>query len=210
MDFIMHAWANSNKKVLRTASPLKDWQSYFFPLCLLILSGFFSTETYASDFSAQIKDASVYSQDGWYLLDADIDHILSPVAKDAIQSSIPLNWCLKIQVKQERYFHDKTLVNINYRYRIRYHALLNTYSVSNISTNTVKKYASLSEALDALSRIRELKVLKVSALKKDKRYKVAIKLKLNKEQLPAPLRPVAYLSADWDLSSDWYLWQLEQ
>jgi hypothetical protein len=177
---------------------------------LLLLSCLFSAGAFASEFSAQIKTASLYSQDGWYLLDADLDHILSPPAREAIQSSIPLDWCLKIQLKQERYFRDKTLVNINYRYRIRYHALLNSYSVSNISTNSIKKYASLSEALDALSRIRELKVLPVSALKKAKQYKVAIKLKFNKERLPAPLRPIAYLNSDWDLSSDWYIWHIHK
>jgi hypothetical protein len=193
MGFIMHVWANSN----------------FLPLCLLGLC-FLSPQTEAGEFSAQIKTAYLAQQGGWYMLEADVAHILSPVAREAIQSSIPLVWCLKVQLKQIRYFHDKTLVNMDYRYKIRYHALLNSYSVTNMSTNTLKKYATLSEALDALSRIRELKVLPVAALKKNRIYEVAIKLEFDKEQLPAPLRPVAYFNSDWDLSSDWYLWPLKQ
>lgn len=190
----MHVWANSN----------------FLPVCLFALTCLFSAQAAAGEFSAQIKTASLERQDGWYVLEADVDHVLSPVAKEAIRSSIPLVWCLKIQLKQIRYFRDKTLAKINYRYIIRYHALLNSYSVTNTTTDTQKKYTSLSEALDALSRIRELKVIPVAALAKNQLYKVAIKLEFVKEQLPPPLRPIAYLNSEWDLSSDWYLWPLEK
>lgn len=180
------------------------------PICLLALSCLFSPQTTANEFSAQIKNSSLERQDGWYTLDADLDYVLSPTAKEAIQSSIPLVWHLKVQLKQVRYLRDKILVNMNYGYKIRYRALLNNYSVTHISTNSEKKYPSLSEALDSLSHIRELKVISISALKKNKLYEVAIKLEFDKQQLPAPLRPVAYFDSEWDLSSDWYLWHLEQ
>lgn len=194
MDFIMRVWANTN----------------FLPVYLLALSCLFSAPVSANEFSAQIKNASLERQDGWYMLEADIDYGLSPTAKDAIQSSIPLVWCLKIQLKQVRYFRDKSLANLNYRYKIRYHALLNSYSVTNETTHTQKKYISLAEAFDALSRVRELKILPQLALQKNKFYEVAIKLEFDKEQLPPPLRPVAYFNSEWDLSSDWYSWRLKQ
>jgi hypothetical protein len=169
-----------------------------------------STAICASEFSAQIKTASIERQENWYVLTADVNYVLSPAAKEAIQSSIPLVWTLKIQLKQVRYFHNKTLANIHHSYKIRYHALLNNYSVTDTSRHTRKKYTSLAEALDALSRIRNLKVLPVAALRKNKLYEMRIKLEFDREQLPAPLRPVAYLNSEWDLSSDWYLWQLEK
>ena len=182
----------------------------FLPLCLLALSGLYSPQAAANEFSAQIKAASLEKQDGWYTLEADVDYVLSPVAKEALESSIPLVWCVNVQLKQVRYVRDKVLVNIKHGYKIRYHALLNSYSVTDENTRIQKKYPSLAEALDALSRIRELKVIPVSALKKNIQYEMAIKLELDKEQLPAPLRPVAYFDSEWDLSSDWYLWQLEK
>lgn len=195
MGFIMRVWANTS----------------FLPVCLFALSGFFSPQAVAAnEFSAQIKNASLNRQEGWYTLDADVEYVLSPAAKEAIESSLPLVWHLKIQLKQVRNFRDKTLINLNYGYKVRYRALLNNYSVTTLSTQREKKYPSLSEALDSLSRIRELKVISASALKKNKLYEVAIKLEFDKEQLPAPLRPVAYFDSEWNLSSDWYVWQLEQ
>lgn len=177
-----------------------------FLLWLLGLSCLLATQVQAGEFSAQIKTASVEQLDDWYVLNADLDHGLSPIAKEAIQSGIPLTWCLKIQFKQIRYFHDKTLAKINTCYKIRYHALLNSYSVTELSNNKQKKYPSLTEALDSVSRIRELKIIPIAALKKEKVYQIAIKLKFDKESLPSPLRPVAYLNSEWDLSSDWFIW----
>jgi hypothetical protein len=179
-------------------------------VAILLLSCLFTAQILAGEFSAQIKTASLEQQDDWYVLAADIEHILSPVAKEAIESSIPLVWCLKIKLKKEGYFYSKTLVKINYRYTIRHHALLNIYSVTNTTTQVQKKYASLAEALDALSRIRDLKIVQVSALQKDQLYEAEIKLKFDKEQLPPPLRPIAYFNSEWDLSSDWYLWSLQK
>ena len=88
--------------------------------------------------------------------------------------------------------------------------MLNSYSVTNTTTQVQRKYASLAEALDELSRIRDLKVIPVSAVSKNQHYEAEIKLKFNKEQLPPPLRLVAYFNSDWDLSSDWYLWSLQK
>ncbi len=177
---------------------------------LLLLNICLTHPLQAGEFSAQIKDASLEPLANWYVLNADVNYILSPEAKQAIQSSIPLFWHLKVQLKQQRYFKDKTVMRVNYRYRIRYHALLNTYSVKNETTHTVKKFSSLAEALDSLSRVRELKIIAVSALKHDKNYTVEMRLEFNKEDLPPPLRPIAYISPQWDLSSAWYLWPLKK
>jgi hypothetical protein len=190
----MRAWKNDKPLIVK-----------FFLLGWLV-----SSPLYASEFAAQIKSARLESYEGWYILNADVDYVLSPKAKAAIQSSIPLFWQVKIRLKRERYFKDKTIISLNHRYRIRYHALLNNYSVKNETTHTLKKYASLSEALDSLSRIRELKIIALSALDKSKSYKMAMRVEFDKDSLPPPLRPAAYLSSQWDLSSDWLLWPLKQ
>lgn len=194
MGFIMPVWVN--------AKTMWHW--------LLLLSCLLCSPVSAGEFSTQLKNGGLEAREGWYVLNMDADYHFSSAAKQAIQSSIPLYWNLKIQLKKERYLQDKTVLSVTYRYRIRYHALLNSYSVKNETTNSIKKYASLMAALDSLSRLRDLQIVAVSALDKNKHYSVAVKLELDKESLPPPLRPVAYLSSEWDLSSDWTLWLLDQ
>jgi hypothetical protein len=80
---------------------------------------------------------------------------------------------------------------------------LNSYSIKNETSGQLKKYASLAEALDAMSRIRDVKVLTMNKIRRNKIYRLAIRLEFDKEALPPPLRPLAYLDRQWDLSSDW-------
>jgi hypothetical protein len=184
--------------------------SKFLAFSWLIISGLIATCAVAGEFSARIKSAELVRENGWYILEADLEPNLSPLAKEAIQSNIALVWCLKVELKQVRYFHDKPLVALNYPYKIRYHGLLNSYSVTNETTHEQKKYTSLNEALAAFSTIRGLKVLPLSRLKPHKPYKAALQLEFDKTQLPPPLRPLAYLNSEWNLSSDWYLWLLKE
>ena len=42
------------------------------------------------------------------------------------------------------------------------------------------------------------------------RYQVKMRTFLDIESLPAPMRPLAYISSDWQLDSDWVSWPLTQ
>ncbi|NOQ35727.1 MAG: DUF4390 domain-containing protein [Methylococcaceae bacterium] len=192
-------------KTRKTLKVLKTFKVYV----ISVLIALFSQPLIANEFSAQIKSASLEKYKDWYELKATVDYKLSPIATEAIQSSIGLLWRLKIELKQTQTLWDKTLINSEHSYEIRYHALLNSYSVTNQSTAKSRRFTSLAAALDSMSRIRDIKVIKTNAIKKDTAYTVAIKLQFDREALPLPLRPVAYLYTDWDLSSDWYLWSLQ-
>jgi hypothetical protein len=51
-------------------------------------------------------------------------------------------------------------------------------------------------------------VLDKSVVMPEERYAVGIKVTLDRDALPLPLRPVAYTNPQWYLSSDWTLWPL--
>lgn len=178
-------------------------------ICLIALAFLCFSPVQASEFAARIKRAEFEKYQEQYRLNADIDCRLSPTATEAIQSSIPLSWRLQVKIRKAGHFWNSEIFAGEYIFKIRYHALLDSYSVSNLETNTVRHFISLSAALDALSKIRDLPVIKTPLLKKHGTYTAGIRLQLDKESLPLPLRPVAYLYSDWDLSSDWYLWNLQ-
>ncbi len=168
----------------------------------------FSHPLLAGEFSTQIKAIKFEKKARWYQVKADIDYHLSPIAIEAIQSSITLTWCLNIKLEQINALWNDTLINHKHCYQISYHALLDSYSVHNVQTQKTKYFTSLATALDSISQLRNLKLIEISALDKNALYLVATKLQFDRETLPLPLRPVAYLSSDWDLSSAWQLWKL--
>ncbi len=175
---------------------------------MFLLLSLFPQIIYASEFSTHIKTAELKVHEDWYQLKVNIIYHLSPIAIKAIQSSIPLSWCLKIKLKKIQPLWNKTLVSKKYCYIIRYHALLNSYSVSHENMAKNKHFHSLEAALARMSNIRQLNIIKVSKIEKNNAYQLAIKLQLDREALPLPLRPVAYLNSNWDLSSHWYIWKL--
>jgi hypothetical protein len=139
----------------------------------------------------------------------DIDYKLSARAKEALQNGVPLYWDIHIKTFQRRdYFWDKTLVNSNIRYRIQYHALLNMYRVRNEGSGELYNFSTLSAALDLMSTIHDFRVMDKPASAPGEHYSVGIKVTLDRDALPLPLRPIAYTNPQWYLSSDWTLWPL--
>ncbi|MEY4767537.1 MAG: hypothetical protein RL637_176 [Pseudomonadota bacterium] len=171
-------------------------------IVIAFLLGIFSVNNSAD---ILIKNADLNLQGDWYVLNANIDYQLTATAKAAIENSIPLFWRLQIQLAQLRLLNNRLIVDSEYRYRIRYHALLNSYSVKNETLGQIKKYASLTEALESLSHIRELKIIPKQQIRANKYYRCQIRLVFEVQALPPPLTPLAYLQSEWRLSSDWFL-----
>jgi hypothetical protein len=165
--------------------------------------------TTAEGFGVQVKNAEIALQGDSYLLSANIDYRLSVRAKEALQNGVPLYWDIHIKTLQHRdYFWDNTLTNAGIRYRIQYHALLNMYRVRNEDSRELYNFSTLSAALDQMATLRDFRVLDKAAYVPEKRYAIGIKVTLDRDALPLPLRPIAYTNPQWYLSSDWTLWPL--
>lgn len=185
-------------------------KNFFLPACLCgVLLWLLPVSGYADKYGAEIKKAELTLQDKDYVLSAELVYQLSERANEALRSGVPLFWNIKIKIQQQRdYFWDKTLVEKTIRYRIQYHALLNMYRVRNESNGTVENFSTLSAALDLISILHNFRIMGESALDPKNTYYAEMKIIFDREALPLPLRPIAYLNSQWHLSSDWYLWYL--
>jgi len=164
---------------------------------------------YADTFGVEVKNAEITLQGNSYVLSADMDYRLSARALEALQNGVPLYWDIHIKVQQHRdYFWDKTLASSGIRYRIQYHALLNMYRVRNEGSGELYNFSTLSAALDLMSTIHGFHVMDRPVGASTERYAVGIKVTLDRDALPLPLRPIAYTNPQWYLSSDWTLWPL--
>jgi hypothetical protein len=174
-------------------------------LWLLPFSGF------ADEFAAEVTQAEITLQGDSYVLSADIVYQLSEQAKEALQNGVPLIWDLQVKILQHRdFFWDKTLVDTAIRYRIQYHALLNMYRVRNENSGEVYNFSTLSAAFDLMSAVRDFRVLEKAALAPEKQYLCAVKVSFDREALPLPMRPIAYIDPQWYLSSGWTLCPLKK
>lgn len=166
---------------------------------------------YADEFAVTIEKAEIVLRGDSYVLSAGIDYQLSDRAKDALQNGIPLFWTVQVKVQRHRdYLWNKTLLDKEMHYRIQYHALLNMYRVRNESRGTIENFSTLSAALHAMSTIRNAPILDKADIAPNASYMVGVKVRFDRDALPLPLRPVAYINPQWYLSSDWYLWSLKK
>ena len=144
-----------------------------------------------------------------YRLDAVIDYDLSTVAKEALNNGVPLTIQMQMQVLRTReWLWDETIADIQQRYRLEYHALARQYLVTNLNNGELNSFPSRESAIEFLGRVRDFPLLDNSLLKPGDNYYGRLRVRLDIEDLPAPLRPIAYLSTDWRLTSAWYIWPL--
>ena len=156
-----------------------------------------------------ISQASARLQDGAYVVDATIGYEFSAAALEALENGGPLTVEIHLQVRREgAWVWEPDVVDSRLRSQIRFSPLQGTYQVTNIDSGAQRSFASRDRAIAALGEVKDLTLVRADALDADQTYRVEMRVALDIESLPLPLRPRAYLSPDWNLSSEWSRWRL--
>jgi hypothetical protein len=149
-------------------------------------------------------------RDGVYEMDAEIDFEFSDKALEALQNGVPLTLQVHIQLRREgAWIWEKDQLDVRLRYRIRYQSLPAVYQVVDLQSNTQQSFVTREAALEALGEISGLPLVSEDRLQPDRDYLLSFYTELDIEALPLPLRPLAYLTPSWNLSSEWSTWRLQ-
>lgn len=156
-----------------------------------------------------VKDARTRLEEGTYVLDADIDFRFSPEALEALDNGVPLTILVHIQVRAvDAWIWQDSATDLQLRYAIRYKPLSERYEVYRLPGDRGRSFVSREAAIAALGEIRGLLLINRDRLDPDEAYEVQIRVELDIEELPLPLRPMAYLRPAWKLGSSWTKWPL--
>ncbi|OUD12118.1 hypothetical protein TPSD3_13400 [Thioflexithrix psekupsensis] len=157
-----------------------------------------------------IHYANTRLSDKVYLLDAQLNYHLTDAPKEALHNGVALTLVLTILVQRERwYFLNETVATLRQQYQLGYNSLAEQYSVTYLNTGIEETFPTLEAALLKLGTLKNFPLLDSHLIAPDQTYWVHLQSRLDIEALPAPLRPVAYFSAQWRLVSDWYLCPLQ-
>ncbi|MDH5777102.1 MAG: DUF4390 domain-containing protein [Gammaproteobacteria bacterium] len=178
-------------------------------LSLGILIAGFAPLSQAAEF--KVRSVATELRDNVYVLNARINYTFSDEAQRALQSGIPLIILMDIGVERQRsWLWNKEVATLQQGYLLLYHALTKKYIINNLNSGAQHNYNSLTATLSTLGQVTNLPLIDKGLIEEDERYQVNLRVYLDIESLPAPMRPLAYLSSDWRLSSDWYSWPLQQ
>ncbi len=145
------------------------------------------------------------AEDG-YLLSADFRFELTPRLEEVVNRGVTLYFVADFELRKARwYWLDDRLVARSQSFRLYYHALTRQYRLSTGGLH--QSFASLSEALRMLSRLRNWQVIEaVDKLKAGETYEAGLRMRLDTSQLPRPFQMTALGNKDWSLASDWKTW----
>lgn len=181
-------------------------------LLLVATAILFSTQTMA-DFL--VSDLQPKLSQGNLAVSGTLDLTLTGKVEEAVAKGIPVDVNINFRLKRERSFlWAEELKSWTVRRQTRYHALSGQYFVSDVasSSNKLENFTSLQQALRHMGALNELS-FDVAAVTQgaqpNDNYLLEVRVSLDIESLPAPLRPVAYTSLDWHLNSGWTSWTVK-
>ncbi|MCP3665252.1 MAG: DUF4390 domain-containing protein [Gammaproteobacteria bacterium] len=172
-------------------------------ILLLLLPGV----VLAAGFS--VVNLDVKLEAGQYLVNAEIEYELSDRAAEALENGVPIVLENHLQLRREdAWIWERDLVEMRLRYQIRYHALATLYLVEDLQTRTEKSFATRESALDAIGAIQKFPLISQERLKRGQEYNLTLRSSLDIESLPLLLRPMAYITPSWNISSERRQWHL--
>ncbi len=158
-----------------------------------------------------IKSTHAYTEDTTYYLDTLFDFNLTKEADKALHHGISLEIHTHFQLRLKReWLWDKTISEKMIVYRLEHRPLTKNFLTINLNTGLRNSYSNLDAALSYINSVSRMELFDQSILLKDKNYIARIRTFLDIGALPSPMRPQAYFSSNWDMSSEWYEWEVIQ
>lgn len=177
-------------------------------LGVLLAIGLIAMPSARADFT--IRSGATQLDNGTLTTRADIELDLSQQAQDALVRGIPLTIVLEMTLSRRRsIIWDERIAQWRFTRELSYHSLSGRYIVKGLNGAGQHSYRTLNEALDAIGSFTSTWHSGDAVPAPPAGYWVALRVRLDPDSLPAPLRLVAMLWPGWRLSSGWEEWQVQ-
>lgn len=156
--------------------------------------------------SIEVKQAALKPTDEGHALAAEFAIDLGSRFEEAVSRGVPLHFLLEFDLTRARwYWSNEHVAGRTLSYRLAYNALTRHYRLSNGALH--QNFDTLADALRALGRITSLPVVDKGELKPGETYSAALRLSLDRSQLPKPFQVDAIGNKEWQMDAKVYRWQ---
>lgn len=169
---------------------------------------------FAASLASEAQDIRVLrltdrSEGGQYTLDLDAEIEPGREVREAVASGIPLRFVFDVRLHRvRRYLWNESMLRLEWGVTVERHALAGKYVVADEASGQRQIASSLDDALIMAGRLRRVVLARDDELGKARPIAGRLRVKLDIESLPAPLRPIAWVSPRWHISSPWEEWEL--
>lgn len=160
---------------------------------------------------ARVIDVHAEVREDALFLDADLELSLDGEVIEALRNSIALPLVVEAEIVRPReWLWDRSLLSDRRRLRLEYHALSRTWMVTDFHARETHTFSRLDDAVESLARVRAWRLGDWAPLAGTPRLLGKLRVRLDVNKLPLPLRVPALFDDHWDLDSDWFLWGLAE
>ena len=157
-----------------------------------------------------VKGVEAQLDDRNLRVSARVELNLSEQAELAIENGVPLVLLTEFELQDQGLLWKRTLLESRVRRQLRYHGLAHSYVVEDLEGGEIDIFNSVNEALNSMGVLRDqVFSMPEDVQVGDQEYTLIVRSRLDINRLPAALRPLAFFSPSWRLSSDWTRWQVE-
>lgn len=182
------------------ASFTRCWRNVSLTLALALLSAL------AAAGGIEPVRGQLTAGDEGYVLAAEFAIDLGTQLEEAVARGVALTFNMEFTLSRKRwYWADEYIAGHVVNYRLSYNALTRQYRLSVGGLH--RSFASLDEALRALGRVADLPIVNKAAIKPGETYYAALRLALDKSQLPKPFQVNAIASKEWQVNARVLRWQ---
>ncbi len=182
------------------ASFTRCWRNVSLTLALALLSAL------AAAGGIEPVQGQLTAGDEGYVLAAEFAIDLGTQLEEAVARGVALTFNMEFTLSRKRwYWADEYIAGHVVKYRLSYNALTRQYRLSVGGLH--RGFASLDEALRALGRVADLPIVDKAAIKPGETYYAALRLALDKSQLPKPFQVDAIASKEWQVDARVLRWQ---
>ena len=140
-----------------------------------------------------------------------LDMSLNTKSEEALNKGIAFDVVTNLAlVEHRRFLWNRVVTDRTLRQRVQYHALSGQYLVSD--AQDVERFPTAQAALAYVGTLNNMQIplAKKKAIDGKMRYSLKLRIHLDIESLPAPLRPLAYVTPSWHHNSGWTTWAVRQ
>lgn len=169
------------------------------------LCGFFLCVGLASGGTIEPKNASLAPDESGQVLNAEFAIDLGPRLAEAVERGVVLHFRLEFNLTRKRwYWIEEHVAGRVLEYKLGYQALTRQYRLTQGAQQ--QYFDSLDDALKALARVARLHVIDKAGLISGETYRAAVRLSLDRNQLPKPLQVDALADRDWRVEAKTHTW----
>lgn len=178
-------------------------------LCLLLLAAplFPGIGDGAEKKLATFKEITASTSNSHLLFYATLDNGFTPEMKEILHSGIPLKFSFFIELyKTTTNWPDEQLLVLTFQHTLAYDTLKEIYRITleeeNHGTVTSK---SLNEAIRIVGELNGTKIVPLTQLLPEQRYKIKFRAELFQKTLPLSLHNVLPFLSWGDIATDWHV-----